>query len=93
MNKYEILYIMVAGLDESAYAAEIEKYKAVVASGGGEVAEVDKWGTRKLAYPINYKSEGYYVIMKFQGPSSLPSELERQMRISDTCIRFVTSRL
>jgi small subunit ribosomal protein S6 len=93
MNKYEILYILAAGLDEEAYNGAVEKYKTVVVSNGGEVVSVDKMGTRKLAYPINYKNEGYYVVMKFNAGPELPSEIERQLRISDDCIRYMTTRL
>lgn len=89
MNKYEVLYILDAKLDDAAKEAQIEKYKAVVETAGGSVEGVDKWGVRKLAYEINYKSEGYYVLMNFTANAELPSELERQMRIADEVIRFI----
>ena len=50
---------------------------------------MDKWGTRKLAYPINYKTEGYYVLVNFTAQATLPSELERVMRITDSVVRFL----
>lgn len=90
MNNYEVLYIIVAGLDEAAYGACIDKYKDLVTAHGGEVASVDKWGMRRLAYPINYKSEGYYVVMNFSAKPDFPLEMERIMRISDDVIRFIT---
>ncbi len=89
MNKYEVLYILDVKLDDAAKEAQIEKYKAVVETAGGSVEGVDKWGVRKLAYEINYKSEGYYVLMNFTANAELPSELERQMRIADEVIRFI----
>lgn len=89
MKKYEILYIIVADLDEQATENVIQKYKALVESSGGTVDAVDKWGMRKLAYPIRFKSEGYYVLMNFTAPATLPLEMERQMRISDEVIRFM----
>lgn len=92
MNKYEVLYILDAKLDDAAKEAQIEKYKAVVEAAGGSVEGVDKWGVRKLAYEINYKSEGYYVLMNFTANAELPSELERQMRIADEVIRFIVVR-
>ena len=89
MNKYEILYILSAELDDAAREAAIEKYKAIVTAGGGEVETVDKWGVKKLAYPINYKSEGFYVLMTFISKPETPAEIERQMRISDEVMRFL----
>ena len=58
-------------------------------NGGGTVENVDKWGVKKLAYEIDFKSEGYYVLMNFTAPSEFPQELERQMRITDEVIRFI----
>ena len=90
MNKYELLYILDAKLSEEQTEAQVEKYKALVASSGGEVEKADKWGVKKFAYPIDKKTEGFYVLMNFTAPSSLPLEIERQMKISDEVIRFMT---
>lgn len=89
MNKYEVLYILDAKLDDAAKDALIEKFKGVVESAGGAVENVDKWGVKKLAYEINFKSEGYYVLMNFTANADLPQELERQMRITDEVMRFI----
>ena len=66
--------------------------KTVVTAGGGSVESVDKWGVKKLAYEINFKNDGYYVLMNFTAPPTLPDELERQMRISDNVMRFLVVR-
>ena len=58
MNKYEMLYIIDAGLTDEAKEALIAKFADVVNNNGGKVEKVDKWGLRKLVYPINYKTEG-----------------------------------
>ena len=87
MNKYEVLYILDAKIDDAAKDALIEKFKGVVESAGGAVENVDKWGVKKLAYEI--KSEGYYVLMNFTANADLPQELERQMRITDEVMRFI----
>lgn len=92
MNKYEVLYILNASLDDSAKDELIEKFKTVVTAGGGSVESVDKWGVKKLAYEINFKNDGYYVLMNFTAPPTLPDELERQMRISDNVMRFLVVR-
>ena len=92
MNKYEVLYILNASLDDAAKDEIIERFKGVVTNAGGEVAGVDKWGVKKLAYEINFKSEGYYVLMTFTAPAEIPAEIERQMRISDDVMRFIVVR-
>ena len=89
MNSYELLYILNNELADEAKEAVIEKLNAVVTANGGTVDNVDKWGTRRLAYPINYKNEGYYVLVNFTAPANLPDELERVMRITDAVVRFM----
>ena len=89
MNKYEMLYILDAKLGDEAVEAQAEKYKALVTSSGGEVEKTDKWGVKKFAYPIEKKSEGFYVLTTFTAPPALPLEIERQMRVSDEVIRFM----
>ena len=90
MNSYELLYILNNELADEAKEQVIEKLNGVVTANGGNVDSVDKWGTRTLAYPINYKKEGYYVLVNFTAPATLPDELERVMRITDSVMRFMT---
>ncbi len=89
MNNYELLYIISNELSDEAKEAVIAKLSAIVTDNNGTVESVDKWGTRKLAYPINYKNEGYYVLVNFTAPATLPAELGRVMRITDAVMRFV----
>lgn len=89
MNSYELLYIIDNDLSDEAKENLVTKISAVVTDNGGTVDGVDKWGTRKLAYPINYKSEGYYVLVNFTAPATLPSEVERVLRITDGVVRFL----
>ena len=89
MNSYELLYIIDNELSDEAKEAVIARISAVVTDNGGTIDEVDKWGTRRLAYPINYKSEGYYVLVNFTAQPDLPAELERVMRITDSVVRFM----
>lgn len=84
-----MLYIISPKADEATREALIERFQSVVTTAGG-TAEVNKWGMRKLAYKINFLSEGYYVLMNYTAPATVPAELERQMRITDTIMRFVT---
>ena len=92
MNQYEALYIITPELDEEAKAAEVAKFKDIVTANGGEIAEVNEWGMRKLAYAIDYKTEGYYVLMTFAAPSELPRELERNMKNDEKILRFLVTR-
>ena len=89
MNKYEVVYILDTKLDDAAKETLIERFKGVIESNGGSVEAVDKWGVKKLAYEINFKSEGFYVLMNFAANAEVPAELERQMRITDGVMRFI----
>ena len=91
MTDYEILYILSPKLEDAAREELIERFKKVVESAGGN-AEVVKWGVRKLAYNINFMSEGFYVLMNFTASEDVPAELERQMRITDAVMRFIVTK-
>ena len=87
MNKYELLYIIDNELEAEAKDALIAKFSDIVVNDGGSVETIDKWGTKKLAYPINFKNEGYYVLMSFTSDPSFPKELDRVLRITDGIMR------
>ena len=88
MTNYEVLFIIDPTLEDEKKEATIEAVKEIIAA-DGEVGNVDVWGMRKLAYPIQKKSEGYYVVIEFQGNPSLPKELDRRLRISDNVMRHL----
>ncbi len=92
MNNYELLYIIDSTVEEEAREAVIEKVNGIITNGNGSIENVDKWGMKKFAYPINYKNEGFYVLVNFQAPAELPLELERVMKIQDAIVRFMTIR-
>ena len=92
MNQYEALYIIDNSIDDAAKEAAVAKYEGIVTNNGGTVEKSDRWGTKRYAYPINFKNEGYYVLMTFQGVSALPKELERQMGNADEIIRYMVIR-
>ena len=83
---YEVVYIMDPALGEEAIAAMIEKFKTLVET-QGTVAAIDDWGKRRLAYPINDLTEGYYVLMTFNAKPEFPRELDRILRITDGVMR------
>lgn len=93
MTKYEMLYILDAGLSDEAKENIIKKFEDLVKTSGGNVESTDRWGTRKLQYPINYKSEGYYVLMNFEAEKTLVVEIKRVAGITDGIIRrLITKR-
>ncbi len=83
---YEAVIILKPDLGEEATAALVEKFKTLVEQ-HGTVAEIDEWGKRHLAYPIDDINEGYYVLMTFTAEPTLPAEMDRQMRINDNVMR------
>ena len=89
-GKYEALYIINPTLGEEETAALVEKFKAMVEA-EGTVANIDLWGKRRLAYPINDLSEGYYVLMTFESKPEFPAELERVMKITEGVLRCLTT--
>ena len=93
MNNYEVLYILNSEQDDETIAAQAEKFANLVTANGGEVVKVDKWGRRRLAYPINFKNEGFYVLMNIKAGSELPAELERNFWISEEVMRYIVVRL
>ena len=90
-ENYEVVYIIDAAQSEEAIAATVEKFKAL-AEKHSSVVEVDEWGKRKLAYAINYKTEGYYVLMNFTSDPEFPQELDRVLGITDGILRSMIIR-
>lgn len=92
MNQYEVMYVIDTALEDSARTELINRFSELVTKNGGEVDRVDEWGKRRLAYAINYKTEGYYVLMYIKAPADLPREIERNLQISDSVLRYLVIR-
>ena len=92
MRKYEMLYILNATLTYEEKDAIIAKFENVVKESDGNVCKVDKWGVKKLAYPINYKTEGFYVLMSFEATTTVVAELKRIAGITDGVIRRLITK-
>lgn len=88
MNNYEVMFIIEAALEQEKKEAAIEMVKEIITA-GGEVGKVNVWGTRKLAYPIQKKNEGFYAVIEFKANPDLPKELDRRLKISDAIIRHI----
>ena len=89
-GKYEALYILDATLGEEGTAALVNKFKAMVEA-EGTLQNIDEWGKRRLAYPINDLPEGYYVLMNFESNPAFPAEMERVMKITEGIMRCLTT--
>lgn len=93
MTKYEMLYILDTSLSDEVKEAIIKKFEDLVTGNGGVVEKTDRWGVKKLQYPINYKNEGYYVLMNFEAEKTLVVEIKRIAGITDGIIRrLITKR-
>ena len=93
MAKYEMLYLLNNDLTDDAKVALIEKYENVVKSMNGTVVSTDKWGTKKLSYPIKFKNEAYYVLSVFQADGNVVNELTRVSGIDSDVLRLMITKL
>lgn len=89
MNKYESVIIINPNVDEEGIKALVEKFSALINS-DGKVEKVEEIGKKKLAYEVKKNKEGFYVVFNFEAGASLISELERNYRITDEVIKFMT---
>jgi small subunit ribosomal protein S6 len=85
-EKYELMYVIHPDLSEEDTTAVVEKFKALIEA-GGTLDEMELMGKRKLAYEINYLTEGFYVLVKFTSAPEFPAELDRVLGITDGIIR------
>ena len=83
---YEVVYIIDPAQGEEAIAAQVANFKSLAEQNGSDVV-VEEWGNRKLAYPIDYKTEGYYVLMSFTSAPEFPKELDRILGITEGVMR------
>jgi len=93
MRIYEELFIVRADLPEEETDQIIQRLTTIIAAQGGNVDKMDKWGVRKLAYRVQKRSEGFYVLLQFTAKPETVRELERQLRVSDEVMKFITVRI
>ena len=91
INKYETIFVIDASLSEEEITAISDKFTALIAA-NGTTESVDVWGKRRLAYPIDYKTEGYYVLVNFSSEAEFIAELERVYNITDGVLRTIVIR-
>ncbi|HHU33203.1 MAG TPA: 30S ribosomal protein S6 [Clostridia bacterium] len=92
MRNYELMYIINKNVDDEQRPAVIEKYKQIILDNGGEVANVEEWGMRRLAYEVKKNREGYYVLMNFKSSTEACQELERLIKIDEAILKHLVVR-
>ena len=92
MNKYELAVVLSAKLEDDERAAALEKVKGYITRFGGNIVDVDEWGKKRLAYEIQKMSEAFYYFIQFDAASTVPAEVERDVRIMDNVLRFLVVR-
>lgn len=93
MIKYESMYILKPDMEEEKKDALVKRFSDIVEKSGGKVEKIDEWGKKRLAYPIQYINDGYYVLMTFEAEPTLPAELERNYKIADDVLRYIVVNL
>ncbi len=93
MNRYETVFIMTPVLSEDQAAETVDKFRKYLGDNGAKVVHEEKWGLRKLAYPIQKKSTGFYHLMEFEADPSLIKPFETEFRRDERIIRFLTTRM
>ncbi len=91
MKKYEIMYILKAGLDDAARKAEVEKLHGIFTANGGKILDVNEWGLRELAYPIKKEVKGYYVVVKIEADNVALNEFDRITRFDNNVLRSLVT--
>jgi small subunit ribosomal protein S6 len=92
VRPYELVVVLNPNLEEEPLEALITKLQEIITSRGGELVKTDKWGKRKLAYEIDGLTEGFYVVIDFQGEVAAAAELERVIKITDAVLRHLLTR-
>ncbi|NMB81209.1 MAG: 30S ribosomal protein S6 [Ignavibacteria bacterium] len=92
-RNYESVVLINAALEDEQIEATISRILEVITTNGGELIEADKWGRKRLAYPINKSKSGYYLVLRFKAPTQLISTLERNYRLDENIIRYLTIAL
>jgi len=92
VRAYELMVIVDSALDDDVIDAQVNRVAELLRQRGAEIRKEDRWGTRRFAYEINHKHEGFYVVFEFVGGSNL-DQVERAMRLADEVIRHKLLRL
>ena len=86
-RRYEVMFIVDPRLEDAAITQALERYLGVVRERGGEIAKLDHWGRRKLAYEMRHLHEGYYIVAQLDAEPQAMDELDRVLRLADELVR------
>ena len=90
MQRYEVIAIVLANVSDEDITALIERSQTIITDRKGVVAKIDKWGKRHLAYEIKKQKDGYYFLIDFAGNGPIVAEIERNYKIDDRILKFIT---
>lgn len=94
MRRYEVVFVLAPTMTEEEADQQVDAYSEVAKELGAEIVDVDKWGKRRLAFPVNNYSEGYYTVLTLdEAENKALPELERRFKVSDSVIRFLSVRI
>ena len=93
INQYETVFIMTPVLSDQQMKETVEKFKDVMTSNGAEIINEESWGLKKLAYPIQKKSTGFYQLVEFKGEPTIVDTLEVAFRRDERILRFITVKM
>lgn len=89
MRNFELTIILNPAIEEEGISGLLDKVVSILTKDGGELIETNKWGLRRLAYPIRDQKKGYYILLRLRATPHLVSELERYLKLSDDLLRFL----
>ncbi|MFQ6092886.1 MAG: 30S ribosomal protein S6 [bacterium] len=89
MKIYEETIVIDGSLENEGIEAEVKKIEGLIQAHGGTISDINRWGRRKLAYPIRRKGQGYYVVVRFEAEGSSVAELERELELDETVLRYL----
>ena len=92
-SEYETVFILTPDLPEAEHKKAVDKFVQMIESNDGKIHNIERWGVRRLAYPIKRKTNGYYVYIEFEGKPEFVAELEQNYRYDDTVLRYLTVKL
>lgn len=93
MNRYETVFILTPVLSEEQAAETVAKFKDLITKGGNKIVHEENWGLRKLAYPIQKKSTGFYYLIEFEADPLFIRTFETEYRRDERVLRFLTTRM
>lgn len=93
MHNYELVYILQADLDEATLAATVDSIETLIKNSKGEIVKVDRWGKRRLAYPIRKMNEGYYVFISLQLNPNEVANIKRSLGYNEQVLRYLVVRV